>query len=85
MKNVYEMYTPAGDRACDALVKRITKKIQGKKRVTAKQIFEMVEKGMEKIGVKHPEVDDTEPRWHIKDYVDKAMVDNDYQKVFERY
>jgi hypothetical protein len=84
MKNYYEMYTPAGERACDALVKRVTKKIQGTKRVTAQEIEAMVEKGMEKIAVKHPEVDDTEPRWHIRDYVDKAMVDNFYQKVFGR-
>ena len=78
------MFTPAGERACDSLVKRVTKKIQGTKRVTAEEIEDMVEKGMEKIAVKHPEVDDTEPRWHIRDYVDKAMVDNFYQKVFGR-
>lgn len=72
MKNYYEMYTPAGERACDSLVKRVTKKIQGTKRVTAKEIEDMVEKGMEKIAVKHPEVFDTEPLiyanlfWHIK-------------------
>ena len=84
MKNYYEMYTAAGERACDALVKRVTKKINGIKRVTAKEIEDMVEKGMEKIGVKHPEVDDTEPRYHIRDYVDKAMIDNFYQPVFRR-
>ena len=78
------MYNEAGERACDALVKRVTKKIQGTKRVTAQEIEDMVEKGMEKIAVKYPEVDDTEPRWHIRDYVDKAMVDNFYQKVFGR-
>ena len=82
MKNYYEMFTPAGERACDSLVKRVTKKIQGTKRVTAKEIEDMVDKGMDKIAVKHPEVGDTEPRWHIRDYVDKAMADNGYQKVF---
>jgi hypothetical protein len=82
MKRYYEMFTPAGERACDSLVERITKKIQGTKRVTAEEIEDMVEKGMEKIAVKHPEVDDTEPRWHIRNYVNKAMVDNFYQKVF---
>ena len=82
MKNYYEMYTPAGDRACDSLVKRVTKKIQGTKRVTAREIEDLVDKGMDKIAVKHPEVGDTEPRWHIREYVNKAMVDNFYQKVF---
>jgi hypothetical protein len=84
MKNNYEMYTPAGEKACDSLVKRIIKKIEGNKRVTANEIEDMVEKGMEKIAIKHPEVDDTEPRWYIRDYVDKAMVDNFYQKIFGR-
>jgi len=85
MKNYYEMYNEAGERACDALVKRVTKKIQGTKRVTAQEIEDMVDKGMEKIAIKHPEVFDTEPRWHIRDYVDKAMVDNFYQKVFDKW
>lgn len=78
----YEMFTLAGDRACDNLVKRVIKKIQGVKRVTREEIRDMVEKGMDKIAVKHPEVDDTEPRGHIKNFVDKAMVDNGYQPVF---
>lgn len=82
MKNYYEMFSQSGEKACDDLVKRVTKKIEGVKRVTAEEIKVMVEEGMEKIAVKHPEVYDTEPRYHIRDYVDKAMVDNFYQKVF---
>ena len=84
MKNYYEMFNEAGERACDSLVKRVTKKIQGTKRVTAQEIEDMVEKGMDKIGVKHPEVYDTNPRYHIRSYIDKALVDNFYQKVFDR-
>lgn len=84
-KRFYEMYTEAGERACDALVMRVIKKIQGTKRVTPDDIIDMVDGGMAKIQRKHPEVYDTEPRWHIRDYVDKVLEENFYQKLFDKY
>lgn len=78
----YEMYTESGDKACDNLVKRITKKINGIKRVTPKEIEDMVDNGMKKIAIKHREVYDTEPRWHIRNCINKAMEENFYQEIF---
>lgn len=85
MERCYEMYTKSGDKACDGLVKRIIKKISGTKRVTPQEIEDMVDKGMEKIAIKYSEVYDTEPYYHIRNYVDKAMVENNYQKVFNKW
>ena len=79
----YEMFSPSGERACQSLVNRITKKIQGTKRVTAAEIEKLVDKGMDKIAVKHGEVWDTEPRYHIRTAVDKAMVEAGYQKIYD--
>ena len=77
----YEMFSKSGERACQSLVNRITKKINGKKRVTADEIEDDVYEGMKKIAVKHGEVFDTEPTWHIQRQVNKAMERAGYQKV----
>ena len=82
MDNVYEMFSKSGDRACQSLVNRITKKIQGKKRVTAIEIEELIHEGMKKIAVKHGEVWDTEPRYHIEYAINKAMSEAGYQKIY---
>ena len=83
MKKIeYEMFSPSGERACQSLVNRITKKIQGTKRVTAREIDELIDEGMEKIAVKHSEIWDTEPRYHIKNAINKAMMDAGYQTIY---
>jgi hypothetical protein len=80
--NDYEMFSKSGNNACQSLVNRITKKINGKKRVTATEIETLVDEGMKKIAVKHGEVFDTEPRYHIEARIDKAMREAGYQEVF---
>ncbi len=82
MSEDFEMFTKAGNKACLGLVNRITKKIQGKKRVTAYDIEDLVYEGMKKIAVKHGEVFDTEPRYHIEVRINKAMREAGYQIVF---
>jgi hypothetical protein len=82
MSEDFEMFSKAGDRACQGLVNRITKKIQGKKRVTADDIENLVYEGMKKIALKHGEVFDTEPRYHIEARINKAMREAGYQIVF---
>ena len=78
----FEMFSKAGDKACQSLVNRVTKKIQGKKRVTANDIEVLVYEGMKKIAVKHGEVFDTEPRYHIEARINKTMREAGYQIVF---
>lgn len=78
----YEMFTPAGERACQSLVNKITKKIQGTRHVTLSEIELMVHEGMKKIAVKHGEVYDTEPSYHIQVRVNLAMKEQGYQPPF---
>lgn len=79
----FEMFSYSGERACQSLVNSITKKIQGIKRVTADEIKKLVEEGMNKIAVKHGEVFDTEPQYHIEKAVNNAMVEAGYQKIYD--
>ena len=78
----YEMFSKSGDNACQSLVNRITKKIQGPKRVSCIEIEEAVHEGMKQIAVKHGEVFDTEPRYHIEVRINKVMEETGYKKVF---
>lgn len=74
----YEMFSKAGERACQSLVNKITKKIFGNTRVTEDIIEKMIDIGMDKISIKHSEVGDSEPRWHIRYEVNKALEENFY-------
>jgi hypothetical protein len=72
-KPYYEMFSPAGERACQALVDKITKKILSPRRVTAADVLDLIEQGMKKISVQHGEVFDTEPRVQIAHQISKAL------------
>lgn len=75
----YEMFTPAGDRACESMVKSIKKKILGKTRLTKEDIEKIYNEGLDKVEAKHPEVHDTEPRWHIAKEISKALEEAGYR------
>lgn len=72
------MFTKAGDKACDGLVRRAKRKILGKKRVTEDEMYRFAYAGMRKIAEKHPEVDDTEPRYHISRGINTCLKDAGY-------
>lgn len=78
----YEMYSSAGDRACQSLVNSISKKVLGAKRLTKQQLQELFDKGRDKIAVKHGEVFDTEPRWNIGRKVNIALKEAGYSFRF---
>lgn len=77
----FEMYTKAGDTACQAQLNKIVKFIKAGKGVTPEVISTMYENAMIKISIKHREVFDTEPEWHLKDRIRKALQDNFYDKT----
>ena len=81
----YEMFTPAGNRACDSLVKKIEKKIFGTKRVTKDQILSLASAGVKKIIEKHYEVDDSEPPYHISFFINKALKQTGYAFEIDRW
>lgn len=74
----YEMFSPAGERACQSLVNSISKKILGNKRLTRDELQKLYDDGREKISEKHEEVFDTEPRWKIAWGINKALKEADY-------
>jgi len=76
----FEMYTKAGDSACQTQLNKIVKFIEKGKNITPEVINSMYEDAMNKIAVKHKEVYDTEPEWHLKDRIKKALENNFYDK-----
>jgi hypothetical protein len=77
----FEMFTPAGDRACQTQLNKIVKFIEKRKGVTPEVINTMYENATDKIAVKHLEVYDTEPEWHLKDRIKKALENNFYDNT----
>ena len=75
----FDMYTAAGDRACAALVNRISKRIRSNKRITPHEIQELYDSGRTKIAEKHGEVFDTEPRVEIAAAVNKVLKEVGYR------
>ncbi len=81
----YEMFSKAGDKACDTLVNNLQKRILSSERVTADGIARAINEGMMQIRSKHPEVDDTEPRGHICHETSKALKDAGYGFFIDSY
>jgi hypothetical protein len=74
----YEMFTKAGDKACQSLVNKMEKKIKGAKRITEDEINQLLEEGVKKIRAKHREVTDSEPTYHIRKQVEKFCEEVNY-------
>ena len=76
----FEMYTKAGDSACQKQLDKIVGFIETGKGVTPEVIKSMYENAMVKISIKHREVFDTEPEWHLKDRIRKCLDKNFFDK-----
>lgn len=85
MKNDYEMFSVAGNKACASLVKKVCNKIEGKTRVTEEDVYAMIREGMKKIKIKHPEVNDSEPCYHIAKEINECLNDIKYSFTISRY
>ena len=81
----YEMFSAAGDKACETLVNRICKKIHSHIRVTKEEIVGEIEEGQMLIALIYPEAHDTEPRGHICHEVSKALKDAGYGFFIDSY
>lgn len=84
-KPYYEMFSDAGERACQSLVDKITKKIMSPRRVTGVEVQDLIKQGMKKISVKHGEIFDTEPRGHIAHQISKALRAAGYGFYFDYF
>jgi len=76
----FEMYTKAGDAACQSQLNKIVKFIRTGKGITPEVINTMYVDALKKISIKHREVYDTEPEWHLKDRIKKVLEDNFFDK-----
>jgi hypothetical protein len=80
----YDMYTKSGNLACERLVSRISKKVNGRIRLTRDDVVKMLSEGVSKIAEKHPEVNDTEPEWALVENVNLALELAGYGYKMER-
>jgi len=81
----YEMFTKAGNKACESLVKKVIRKIKGQKKVSRELITEMCKIGCKKIEEKFEEVYDSEPPYHIAYCVNKALENEGYYFRVDSY
>lgn len=81
----YEMFSTAGEKACQKLVNDISVKILGEKRVTGEEIKKMLEEGSAKVAKTHREIYDTEPRGEIAHQISKALKQAGYGFHFNSY
>jgi len=73
MRTNFEMFSNAGNKACESIVSSVTKKILGAKRITETEIIQLVKSKMKKISEKHSEIYDTEPPTHIAEELNCAL------------
>ena len=77
-KYYFEMFSKKGETACRNGVKKIFKKVEGKRKLTQESIQAFYEKVMNDIEKTHSEVWDTEPRDHIIDLTNMSLKENGY-------
>lgn len=81
----FEMFSPAGERACNSLLQRVFKRIEGPKRVMKEEIEQMLSTGLKLIEQKHPEVYDTEPHSHFAEFTSKKLEELGYGFEISRW
>lgn len=86
-KRNFEMFTNAGNRKCQSITNRLIKKVFGKRRTSKEDIQDLAGKLIAKayLNEKTSEIMDSEPPYHIKQYVNKALSIAGYGFEFDRY
>ena len=89
MKNLetfdFEMFTKAGNNACKSVVKKVTNKITGPKRITEDEITTYCKNLIKKVSEKHGEIYDTEPSYYIAQFINKSLDEVGYDFELSRY
>lgn len=81
----YEMFTKAGNKACESLVKKVIRKIKSQQKMTHELILKLCQTGCKKIEEKYPEVYDSEPVFHIATCVNRALKSEGYSFKVDSY
>jgi hypothetical protein len=74
----FEMYTEEGNEACTQALENIKTIINGDKFISEREFEEVAEAEMKKVSSTHPEVYDTEPRWHFTRLINKMLEEKGY-------
>jgi hypothetical protein len=69
----FEMYTTAGDIACQRLVDALVERINGDKFITEHELDAKLMSLLDALKERHGEVVLTEPRYHIRKAVNRAL------------
>jgi hypothetical protein len=81
----FEMFSKKGNTACRKLVTKVFNRIEGNHRVCKEHIINLLKEGVEKISEIHPEVNDTEPGYHISELVTQMCDQVGYKYKISRW
>lgn len=81
----FEMFSPAGNRACQAAVNSISKTILGPRRIKPEGLASAFEEALKRISVKHSEVHDSEPPYHMSHLINRALEKAGYSFRIDGY
>tara|TARA_B100000963_G_C22629569_1_gene674183 strand:- start:2065 stop:2391 length:327 start_codon:yes stop_codon:yes gene_type:complete len=71
----FEMFSKAGNKKAQTITRQLIKKVFGSKRITKEELLELAGQKLAKAykDERYSEILDTEPPYHIKHYVKKAL------------
>jgi hypothetical protein len=83
----FEMFTAMGNRKVQSITATGIRKIFAKKKITQAELLEYIGKKLAKLidNPKYDEVTDSEPPYHIKYYLMKAVDISEYSFDFDRF
>ncbi len=74
----FEMFTQAGNTKCTKVYEKLTAKINGSKFYTEQEFNELYNKEIATIRVRFSEFDDTEPRYHMRNRINRRLAERGY-------
>jgi broad specificity phosphatase PhoE len=72
------MYTNSGNNKCTKVFEKIKSIINGSKFLTEDEFNKIYEKEINTIRARFPEFGDTEPRYHMRNRVNRALQERGY-------
>ena len=69
----FEMFTDSGNKKCTMVYYKLVKKINGSKFFTEDEFNKLYEKEINTIRVRFSEFDDTEPRYHMRNRINRTL------------
>jgi SOS response regulatory protein OraA/RecX len=74
----FEMFTKAGNNKCTKVYEKLVTKINGSKFFTEEEFNKLYEKEINTIRTRFSEFDDTEPQYHMRNRINRALQTRGY-------